>query len=167
MIRIYLIAYTFIFYLHVPSQSNRKNHTYNHNEKIQMRLNLAHRDRRGDSKICSTKLKVTPYDLGAIAASIQNLAKSTAPIGKALDYIPREAEKMNKERAYWSQAYDTYVGKFKEMKHKIEKDLEPLSKEEQDIDYEIQRIKQLSHETNMEIEENNKRIRSRLSYLIS
>lgn len=74
---------------------------------------------------------------------------------------------MDKERAYWSQAYDTYAGKFKEMKHKIEKDLEPLSKEEQDIDDEIQRIKQLSHETNMDIEENNKRICSRLSCLIS
>lgn len=44
MIRVYVIAYTFIFHLHVPSQSNRRNDTYNHNKQIQMRLNVAHRD---------------------------------------------------------------------------------------------------------------------------
>lgn len=68
---------------------------------------------------------------------------------------------------YWLKEYDNYAEKFKEIKHKFEKGLEPLSKEERDIDDEIQRIKQLSYQTNVEIEENNKRFRSHLSYLIS
>lgn len=132
----------------------------------QVRFHLHHRNLRGESSSSSINIKVTPYDHHAIENSIQNLARSTAPIGKALDYIPNELDRMNMEREIWSQEYARYAEDYTRMKQKTEKNLDPLKVELNCIDEEIDRVKALMMGAKTKINRNEELIRARLHRFI-
>lgn len=57
----------------------------------------------------ATRIKTIPYNLNAIAESIQNLARSAAPIAKALHSLPKELDKASERRNQWSIEYNEYA----------------------------------------------------------
>jgi len=132
------------------------------NDKPRARFHLHLRDRRGEFAASSTLVKATPYDLGAIAQSIQNLARSTAPIGKVMDFLPKELNRMNLERDHWLEEYARHGQECVHVKQKNQEVLEPLQIELRGIEDEIERVKQLMQSTNIQIHQNNEWIRARL-----
>ena len=127
---------------------------------------LHRRGMRGSNPAPATAFKSTPYNLEAIAGSIQNLARSTAPIGKVLDYLPKEMEKMKYERAHWSQEYSKFVNELIVTREKSNDDLKSLKRDMKSVEDEIQRIHRLKHVVQMKIRKHEERIRYRLQRFI-
>jgi hypothetical protein len=127
---------------------------------------LHRRGMRSSNPTPATAFKYTPYNLEAIAGSIQNLARSTAPIGKVLDYLPKEMEKMKLERAHWSQEYYKFDNELIATREKSNDDLKPLKRDMKSVEEEIQRIHRLMHVVHMKIRKNEERIRYRLQHFI-
>ena len=103
-----------------------------------------------------------PYDLDAIAQSIQNIARSTAPIGTVMDCLPQELDRMERELNHWTEEYALHEVEFQKVKKKTEEDLKPFQDQVQEVDDDIQQIRESIKFKQAEIHKNNEWVRERL-----
>ena len=131
-------------------------------DKSRVKFHLHLRNRRGNSSSVSNSARTIPYDLEVIAQSIQKLAKSTAPIGRVMHYLPKELEKMHHEQDFWFEEYNKAEHQFTKVRLESEQELRPLRDELVDIELTIKEVRKAIHTINSKIYRQDAWIKSRL-----
>ena len=126
--------------------------------KLRFHLHFKNKNKRnGESS--SALVKTIPYTLDAIAESIQNLARSTAPIAKALTSLPNGLDDISKNRNEWTSEYVRYEKEFLQTKDKSKQVLAPLEEEMANIEEEAGIVKMSIKETAAQIRRNDLMLR--------
>ena len=118
--------------------------------------------RRGIAFASGSKSGITPYNIEAITSSIQKIARSAAPIGQVMNYLPSDLTKMNKERESWINLYTRRQKELDEAKEETKKELSPLRRQIELVDEEIEQMTHRIANAQIQIFQNDRWIKDRL-----
>jgi flagellar biosynthesis chaperone FliJ len=130
-------------------------------EKTPIRIHTKLKKRR-EIFVSSSQYGATPYNIEAITSSIQKIARSAAPIGQVMNYLPSDLAKMNKERDHWKLLFTKRRKAFNEAKEVTETELSPLQHQIQVVDEEIEQVKRMIATAKKKIILNDEWIKDRL-----
>ena len=97
-----------------------------------------------------------PFELDKIVQSIQSIARSAAPIGTIMDYLPTELNTMMKESERWKDEYDRLEVEWMKASKGTNSELEPVQSNIQQIEDEISRFGDLIFQQKTKIAANEK-----------
>ena len=97
-----------------------------------------------------------PFELDKIVQSIQSIARSAAPIGTIMDYLPTELNSMMKESEHWKDEYDRLEVEWMKASKGTNSELEPVQSNIQQIEDEISRFGDLIFQQKTKIAANEK-----------
>ena len=129
--------------IHPNSSEEKESRSSNNEPSVKLHLHFRKTQDKNTKSSTTATLKATPYDLEAIAQSIQNIARAAAPIGRVMDYLPTELNTMIKEREYWRDEYERQENDLTKVKKKTRIELEPIQSQIKGIEDEIERMREL------------------------
>ena len=123
--------------------------------------------KRRDVFISSSQYGAIPYNIEAITSSIQKIARSAAPIGQVMNYLPSDLTKMNKERDHWKLLFAKRREELKEAKEVTDKEFGLIQHQIQAVDDDIEEVQRMIARAQKNIIYNDEWIKDRLQKFMS
>ncbi len=109
----------------------------------------------------------TTDEVEFLRSIIQSLTKTTAPLGKSMDFISEDIETMTKEYETWRSKSQSAKTQWEEELKKTDDTLQPLQDKMAEIDGQIQEQKEKIHNIRSQIFKNEGIIQGLLTSVIS
>ena len=106
-------------------------------------------------------------DVEFLRSIIQNLTKTTAPLGKSMDFISEDVETMTKEYETWRNKSQAAKTQLEEELKKTDDTLQPIQDKLAEIEGQIQEQKEKIHNTKSQIFKNEGIIQGLLTSVIA
>jgi len=124
-----------------------------------------------EEKTGETKEQIMPKanldDVEFLRSIIQGLTKTTAPLGKSMDFISEDIETMTKEYETWRNKSQTAKTQLEEELKKTDDTLQPLQDKLAEVDGQIQEQKEKIHNIKSQIFKNEGIIQGLLNSVIA